>query len=112
MAEWIVTVILLVTSLIAIYKSIRSSGASDKKRDLWTQSIEQKFKSRDEETKKRDEAIEVKITEIKQILGNGAYHGLRQDIQELKINCAGEMAGIKANIFNQQHEIDNIKTKL
>jgi hypothetical protein len=43
-------------------------------------------------------SLETAVNDMKSVLGNGQDPGIRQDVQEIKINCAGEMANIKARV--------------
>jgi hypothetical protein len=42
--------------------------------------------------------MEENITSIKKTLGNGGYVGIKQDIQEMKERCAGEVADTQARL--------------
>jgi hypothetical protein len=42
--------------------------------------------------------IKEDVSNIKQLLGNGAYRGIRQDIQQMSVNCAKRMADFGARI--------------
>lgn len=43
-------------------------------------------------------SMEENITSIKKTLGNGGYVGIKQDIQEMKERCAGEVADTQARL--------------
>ena len=93
MTEWIVTIIALLGAAGSVV------GFSMKIQSIKT------------ENELDHKAIKIVIGEIKQILGTGAFHGIKQAIQDMKENCAGEMATVKANMHSQQHEIDELKGK-
>lgn len=47
--------------------------------------------------------IKEDVADIKAAIGNGAFHGIRQDIIEIKLTCAREMAALtKQASFNSQ----------
>ena len=46
----------------------------------------------------RIKQLESDAGEIKHIIGNGGFGGIRADIQSIKLNCAGEMAVLKTKL--------------
>jgi hypothetical protein len=96
MIQWILTIV-------AVFGASISIGTF-----IWTQSKFQKGQT------DKDTALEIKVDnltetvkEIKQAIGNGAYRGLRQDIQDIKVNCAGHIS----DMISMQREIDEIKVR-
>jgi len=50
------------------------------------------------------------ISAIKTTLGNGAYHGIKQDIVDIKINCAKEMGELSKQACLNTERIDKLET--
>jgi hypothetical protein len=109
MAEWIATSIIAIGAILTMIRFIRSTGAEEKARQLWQTAIEKRMAE-------RDVNVEKGFEDMKRILGNGAYHGIRQDIQDMKVSCAGamgcvngEIKEVRVRLSAQQHEIDELK---
>ncbi len=44
--------------------------------------------------------VQTDVGDIKKTIGNGGYVGIKQDVQAIKLHCAGEMADLKARVSN------------
>lgn len=76
-----------VSSLAGLVAGIRNQAKAEAKRDLVVSEIQREIKY------------------IREILGNGQFHGIRQDIQDMKLHCAEEMAGLKEKVASlEKHE--------
>jgi hypothetical protein len=59
-----------------------------------------------EEGRKRDiTEIKADIALIKQDIGNGAFHGIKQDLQTMQVTCAGTMADMNARLTNVEKDV-------
>jgi hypothetical protein len=76
-----------VGSVVGVFKLVHKAGAM-------------------EEGRKRD-ITEIKgdIILIKQDLGNGAFHGIKHDLQTMQLTCAGNMGDIKARVTNLEEDM-------
>ena len=43
-------------------------------------------------------AVKGSIVHIEHTLGNGGYKGIKQDVQNIQVNCAAEMADLKRQV--------------
>jgi hypothetical protein len=91
MVEWIVILISIIGLIGSVIGFFRSQAASEAR-------IKAKISN-----------VEKNVEEIKQVIGNGQYHGLRQELEDMKIVCAGSMASVKEQIGSQQHQINELK---
>lgn len=86
-AQLILTGLLITASIAAGLRFIRNTGA----RHIETINSIDKVNG-------RIDNLDKSITEIKRTLGNGGYGGIRQDVQDIRENCAGKMANIDARV--------------
>jgi len=47
--------------------------------------------------------VQTDVSDIKKTIGNGGYVGIKQDVAAIKLNCAGEMAGLKVRVGNLEN---------
>lgn len=87
MLEWVVTIIALLGVIGSILGFSKNIGSIQKQNEMEHLNMAKT------------------IQEVKDILGNGAGHGLRQEVQGMKELCAGRMAGVTG-------EITDVRTRL
>jgi hypothetical protein len=59
-----------------------------------------------EEGRNRDiKEIRASIETIQHDIGNGAFNGIKQNIQEMQITCAGAMADVQARVTNLEADM-------
>lgn len=102
MAQWIATIITLIAVIITIIKMLRSDAKREASTELRIENITRAFKDR---TDVEDQRFE----EIKHILGNGGGDGMRGELKEMQIRCAGSMATVTNTLASHQHQINEIK---
>ena len=67
------------------YKSAKSQGA------------------REEKMANKVEALTKAVDELKHVIGNGGYSGLRKEIADMKLNCADKMGRIETALEDHRN---------
>ena len=93
MTEWIVTVVVLLGVAGSAIKLSMMLGVIKKGNEA------------------EHKALAVSIEEIKSVIGNGSG-GLRQEVKDMRINCADEMATVRTELSSYQREIDDVRSEL
>ena len=98
MTTWIVTIIAIIGAIISIGTLIWSQSKYQETRKAVDQALDAKIGN-----------LAAKLDEVKKVIGNGGYSGLRQDIQTIKEHCAGEMSSVRERQSSMQYQIDEMK---
>jgi len=56
--------------------------------------------------------VKLSIANVEHTLGNGGYKGIKQDIQNIQLNCASEMADLKRQIETNTPRITDLEHRL
>lgn len=57
-------------------------------------------------------AVKGSIVNIEHTLGNGGYKGIKQDVQNIQVNCAAEMADLKRQVETSTPRIGELEHRV
>lgn len=111
MLEWIVTIVALIGVIITIVGLIRAGAKKEESHAAAVVALGLKMDNMQNSVDARFNVLSTRIDDVKKVIGNGGIHGLRQDIQDMKENCAGEMSTMKEKISANTKDIDELKER-